>query len=398
MRAMARGIASGSAALVLLVLLGCGGSSGSGPDGGDESGTLSGTIRTTGQIGLEGATISVGSHHATSDANGQYELADLPTGSASVEVQRPGYLPATTNLSISLGTNTHDFALTAQEIYVSSTNAWYVPAGVGPLRGAIITLGGPLTNGFVTGEPIGPPGNPALEASLQALGTNLRSLAKTMHVALFGTSTFLTNAAASDIQILNGLSVVAQSSGHPELTNAPVLTFGLSAGGPESAGFVSRNPGRAIGLLARVPVDVTSLTDPVALAVPSLVMQGELDANVNNLAVQAKFTENRSHGGLWALAIEPGADHQTGTNIANSMIVSWINAVLSSRLPATSGATLITLDEESGWLGNQTTLEIAAWADYSDDPTTASWLPNSVAAQAWKGLVTPPVGGGSARR
>jgi hypothetical protein len=52
------------------------------------------------------------------------------------------------------------------------------------------------------------------------------------------------------------------------------------------------------------------------------------------------------------------------------------------------------VDETSGWLGDQTTLDIAAWADYSGDRTAASWLPSESAARSWKTVGTTTTGGG----
>ena len=151
-------------------------------------------------------------------------------------------------VTISAGANTHDFALTAQEIFALGSYAVYVPAGVGPLRGAIISLGGGVTtSGFVTGGPL-EPGSPVLEQSLQALGASLRALAKTARVALLGTTIHsLANTGASDIALFNALESAAEASGHAELTDAPVLTFGLDAGGLESAGLASRAPERTVG-------------------------------------------------------------------------------------------------------------------------------------------------------
>lgn len=387
-------VTSGNAALVLVLLLGCGGSSGSGPDGGDESATLSGTVRTAVQpTVLEGATITVGTRHATSDANGHFELTDLPAGSASVEVQRAGYLPSTMTISISAGANTHDFALAVQEVYVSGTYAVYLPAGVGPLRGVIISLGGGVTtSGFVTGGPL-EPSNPVLEQSLQLLGASLRNLAKSAHVALLGTTIHgLANNVTSDNSLFGALATAAASSGHAELTNAPFLTFGLDAGSLESAGLASRVPQRAIGVLMRVPTGAPAITDPAVLAVPTFVMLSELDEPSINTSVQNTFAGNRSRGGLWALAIEPGVQHAEATAVGNQANVNLIATTLAARLPATLGDPLIDLDETSGWLGNQATLEIATWAAYTGDRTTASWLPSQSAALSWHTLGTPVVG------
>jgi hypothetical protein len=392
--AIARWLTSGCAAVVLLLLVACGDSTG--PAGGSGDATLSGTVQDAGGSAvLEGATISVGTRQATSDASGHFELTGLPVGAATVRAERPGYLPAEATVTLSAGANTHDFALTVQEVFVSGANAVYVPAGVGPSRGVIIVLGGPITSGFVTGGRIDPLDNPDLEQSLQQLGASLRALATSSHVALLGsTTTAMANSAGSDNALFAAIGSFAGLSGHPEIADAPVLLFGLSGGGPEAAGLVSRHPEHAIGLLERVPVSVTNLTAPPALAVPTFVMQAELDEEVNNTQVQTTFSANRSRGGLWALAVEPGVGHHVATGRGNAAATGWISIALTLRLPATPGDPLITLDEPSGWLGNQTTLEIAPWADYAGDRTAASWLLSQSAATSWQGLGTVPDSGG----
>lgn len=391
-RAIASRLTSVGATIVFLLLVACGDSSG--PGGGGGGAKLSGTVRAVIGAGIvEGAIISVGARQATSDASGHFELTDLPVGSATVQVQRAGYLPAQATFKINAGANTHDFVLTEQEIYSLGPIAVFIPAGVGPMRGAIIALGGPNTSGFVSGGVIAPPNNPVLEQSLQALGASLRALAQSGRVALLGSATIaMGDDAASDAALFAALHDVAALSGHDEIEATPVLMFGLSAGAREAAGLASRYPQRAIGLLVRVPVSVRSLTAPAALAVPTFVMQAELDVVVNNSAVQAVFSGNRSRGGLWSLAVEPGVGHSVATSLGNAVTIGWIAAALNLRLPPASSDPLIALAETSGWLGDQSTLEIAPWATFSGDPTAASWLLSPSVASSWKALGTPAGG------
>jgi hypothetical protein len=140
----------------------------------------------------------------------------------------------------------------------------------------------------------------------------------------------------------------------------------------------------------RVPISVPDLTAPSALAVPTFVMQSELDERVDNTQIQSTFATNRSRGGLWALAVEPGIQHAVATGTGNAANVGWIATALALRLPAATGDPLVALDEASGWLGNQTTLEIAPWADYPGSRSTASWLLSESAATSWRS-----VGGGN---
>lgn len=137
-----------------------------------------------------------------------------------------------------------------------------------------------------------------------------------------------------------------------------------------------------------------NLTAAEALAVPTFVMLAELDNATRNAAVEEVFAGNRSRGGLWSLAVEPDARHEQASARGNSAATGWVSRVLDLRLPPTPGDPLIALDEESGWLGNQTSLSTAAWADYTGDRAAASWLLNEAAAGSWQVLGTPVSGGG----
>ena len=371
-------------AAALSVSSACGNESGPEPNQGNA--TLSGTVRAaSGSAALEGATISVGTAQATSDASGHFELSGLAAGAATVRAERPGYLEMTDAITLTEGANTHDFSLAAQEIYESGNMAAYVPAGVGPVRGAIIVLGGPITSGFVTGDPLGT-SSPELEQSLQELGVSLRSFAKSARMALLGTETVnLANGPASDNALFAALGTFAERSDHPELAGVPVLMVGMSAGSREAGGMVSRNPGRAIGLLLRVPVEAPTLMAADALAVPTFVMQAELDSEATNLAIQAIFAGNRSRGGRWSLAVQPGMEHGTPSSLANQAMIGWISEALA-RIPAAAGDPLVAFDESSGWLGDPATLEIFPWAEYPGDRAAASWHVSANAASTWQAV------------
>lgn len=377
--------------LLLLPLFACKDS-----EGPSDLASLSGTVRSaTSSAALADASVSIGARQVTSDANGRFEFADVPLGTASIRVERPGYVPAQADITVAAGTNTRDFALAPREIYEAGANAVYVPAGVETIRGAIILLGGPNTRGFVTGERMTPTTfPPENETALQLVGANFRELARSAGLALLGTSVAgMANGPASDNALFAGLNAAAVGSGHSEVATVPVLMYGISGGGSEAAGLASRHPERTIGLLVRIPGEVTALTAASALAVPTLVMQAELDNVVNNAEVESAFLANRSRGGLWALAVEPGIGHFTATPRGNAAELTWMRIVLGLRLPASPGGPLVSLAESSGWLGNQSTLEVAPWSDYTGDRTEASWLLSQQAAASWRTLGSSEGGG-----
>ena len=386
-------VAQRGAALALLFLAACGDSGDSvGPPEG--VGTLSGVVRSASAgAALEGATISAGGLQATSGADGRFVLAGVPAGAATVRCERAGYVAQEAAITIAAGANSRDFTLAAREIFEFGTSAVYVPAEVGALRGAIIVLGGPVASAFVTGNVLAPGLPPDVEASGQALGAGLRALAKAERVALFGSrTTGMENGPASDDALFAALGTAAQLSGHAELAAAPVVMYGISGGGPEASGLASRHPERAIGVIARAPSGLSTLTDPAALGVPTFVMLAELDVVVSNTFLRMTAAANRAQGGLWALALEPGVEHFGGSSANNETTIGWISAALARRLPAEPGGPLVALPEASGWLGNPATLEIAPWDAYTGDRAAASRLLSEAAAVAWRALTGPIAG------
>ncbi|HEU4830458.1 MAG TPA: carboxypeptidase-like regulatory domain-containing protein [Gemmatimonadales bacterium] len=373
--------------VVLLASLGACDDS-AGPD--EAEATLTGTVRATeSSVALAGATVKLGAQTATTDSAGRFELTDIPIGPATLRAERPGYTATEASVTIEAGANSQDLALAAQEIYGSGANATFVPAGVGSIRGVIITLGGPDVSGFVTGERIAPDDrSPELEQTLQNLGASLRQFARSSQLALFGSATVMANSVTSDDAIFGALADVAELSGHPEIAEAPILLMGISAGANEASGMASRQANRTLGLFVRVPSSVSNLASTDALAVPTFVLQAERDEVVSNTGIRETFESNRSRGGLWALAIEPDIGHRNPTSEGNAATINWFRGVLALRLPAASGAPLPAVDKESGWLGNQTSLEIASWAEYAGDRMSASWLLSEAAALVWKRLMS----------
>lgn len=66
------------------------------------SGTLSGTVR-SGGVALLGVTVSIGGMTATTDANGRYSIADVPSGDTVITFGKYGYIPQTAAVTIADG-------------------------------------------------------------------------------------------------------------------------------------------------------------------------------------------------------------------------------------------------------------------------------------------------------
>ncbi len=368
-------------------ILGCGGDDG-GPSG--STGTISGTVTSAlSGAALAGATVAAGTLQAPSDANGQYELTGVRTGSVVIGAGRPGFQPYSATITVQEGSNAHNIMLSPQETYGYTDFALFVPAGVTQVRAVIVALGGPDTRAFVDGRPAGAP-SPAAEAATQALGIGLRTLAQDSGFAILGTGlSGLPNEGTNDGLLLGALQTGAALSGHPELSTAPLIPLGISGGGPEAFGLTIRQVARVAAFALRNPSAMSDFLFAAVQQVPGYINLSGADGQVDNAATTQVFLDNRADGAIWELALEPDAEHYVSSADARAVLIQWIAAASGLRLPASPGGALRGVAESSGWLGNRATYDTAPFASYPDDASQASWLVNAEVAGAWKVFVTP---------
>ncbi|GEM_PF-1450793 len=104
----------------------------------ESAGTISGWVRTTSGAGISGATVSTspGGYTTTTDANGDYTLADVNTGTYTVTASKYGYAPSSTGVAVTAGNvSTANYTLTELDLIpptianITATPAWVVPNG-----------------------------------------------------------------------------------------------------------------------------------------------------------------------------------------------------------------------------------------------------------------------------
>jgi pimeloyl-ACP methyl ester carboxylesterase len=260
-----------------------------------------------------------------------------------------------------------------------------IPAEVPTVRGILLALGGPDTRAFLSDGSFGAP-IPELEASLNILGQELRTLAADHGLALLGTSRQglddLPNQPESDALIFKAIDEAARISGRRELTRAPIVLYGISGGTLQAAGFTARNPERVGALLLKVPGTPERLISAEALAVPTYLILAEHDVFADNEAVIAAFESNRRAGGLWAVAMEPGVPHHSLTPSHRALTANWLRAIVELRLGDSVQHPLRDVPESSGWLGHPD-IGVAHWAGYTGDRKAASWFPSRATAAEW---------------
>jgi dienelactone hydrolase len=180
--------------------------------------------------------------------------------------------------------------------------------------------------------------------------------------------------------LLDGLSGLAKRSQHPELATAPLLLWGMSAGGQFNYEFVAWKPERVAAFVVnKGGIYYSALLPQPARAVPGMLFVGGKDLEFRTNTINGLFAVNRRAAALWALAEEPNAGHIVGRSRDMAMI--FFEEVLPLRLP------LRPLQESSGFLGDLKAKTSQKQNGPAPNYPTA-WLPTARVARAWEALVT----------
>lgn len=357
--------------------------------------TVTGIVRSsaTGDR-VAGAEVTIGEVTATTDDDGSFTLGPVDTGVTTIRCTATGYATFEALLDVKAGGVRRDMALTRLEHFEFEEFALYVPDRVSRARAILLTLGGPDTRGFASDSAFGAP-VPEVEAALHALGEEFRGLAAEKGLAVLGTSrAALPNGPESDALLRDAVEQAAALSGRPELSDVPLVIYGMSGGAPQASGLAARSPERVAALFLKVPADVQLLDGGPAVGVPTHLVLAENDAFVDNAALEAAFRANRTAGALWALALERDAIHFSLSPAQRALTLDWMGTVLDRRLGDGGSGALAPIEETAGWLGDPDTRAVARWADYRGDLSSASWFPTAETGLSWAaflGTVTPPV-------
>jgi dienelactone hydrolase len=197
------------------------------------------------------------------------------------------------------------------------------------------------------------------------------------------------NAAQGSGQALfDALAAFSSHSDHPELMNAPLLLWGMSAGGEFNYEFTAWKPERVVAFVVnKGGIYFSALLPEAARRVPGLLFVGEKDLESRKRVIAGLFALNRRAGALWALAEEPKVGHVVGRS--QEMAAIFFDAVLSLRIGSNASAAspLARLEERSGVV-----VELVRGDDLrapSDNPASThltAWFPTERVARAWQAL------------
>ena len=185
--------------------------------------------------------------------------------------------------------------------------------------------------------------------------------------------------------LLDTLGVFARRVQHPELASAPLLLWGMSAGGQFNYEFTAWKPERVAAFVVnKGGIYYTALTSRAARSVPGMLFTGEKDLESRIQTITGLFAVNRRGGALWAIAEEPGAAHIVGRS--RDMALVFFEDVLSLRLG--DQAEVKPVAEAPGFVGDPKSKTFRALADGPVPSYPTSWLPTARVARAWQALVS----------
>jgi dienelactone hydrolase len=261
---------------------------------------------------------------------------------------------------------------------------WY-PDAAGPLRAIVVLV--PGSNGD---------GRPQVDDEFwRAFATRLNlglvgcRFTDKQHEQMF-IEHYVNVSKGSGQALLDALASFARRSGHHEVADAPLLLWGMSAGGEFNYEFAAWKPDRVVAFVVnKGNVYYTGLASDAARRVPGLLFTGETDLEYRIQAVNGLFGINRRAGALWALTQEPGVGHAVARS--RDLAAMLFEDMIAARLPGASGGEgpgLKPLDEKRGFFGDLKTAAIQPVGDSKPPSTPTVWLPNERLARAWQAVVT----------
>ncbi|MDH4065969.1 MAG: alpha/beta hydrolase [Acidobacteriota bacterium] len=276
-------------------------------------------------------------------------------------------------------------ALVLDETVAPGTNydvaefRYWQPVVAGPLRGVVVLV--PGSNG--DGRPM------AEDAFWQALATRY-SMALVAcrftdrpHDQAF-IEEYVDVSRGSGQALVDALGAFARRANRPEVAGAPLLLWGMSAGGQFNYEFAAWKPERVIAFVVnKGGIYYSALVPEPARRVPALLFVGEKDLAFRTNTIVGLFAVNRRAGALWALVEEPDTAHVVGRSRDLSAV--FFDDVLAMRL---GPGGLAPVEDQAGFIGDlgSDTFQPVAGATAPAVPT--AWLPAERTARAWRAVVT----------
>jgi dienelactone hydrolase len=130
--------------------------------------------------------------------------------------------------------------------------------------------------------------------------------------------------------LLDAVAHCARAAGHPEAAEAPLLLWGISAGGEFNYEFACWQPARVAAFVVnKGGCYFTHIAPPATRAVPGLFFIGDKDEPFRIQSIQGIFAVNQKVGAVWKLVVEPNTGHELGRS--RELSAEFFAGVLAAR-------------------------------------------------------------------
>ena len=228
-------------------------------------------------------------------------------------------------------------------------------------------------------------GNPWQGSVLNYVDDSIaNAFASSINFAIMGTSFWGRFKHYDEFEIFEFLiDSLAQMSGHPEISDAPLIFFGSSNGGQMAHSYNSFRPEKCIVFLVdKGGYYINQIPDTLSLKTPGLLVAGELDLQYRIDTINGLFYNNRPRGALWSHILYQDIGHipldETYYLFLTLAEEAYKLRYPTNQTPINGPITLRDLNEVDGWLSDSTTwengiIEVSNHNNYSKSLDSASW-------------------------
>jgi len=279
------------------------------------------------------------------------------------------------SVSVRAGAQTPSAGLTLNESIPSGANfdkaefTFWLAQDAGPVRGVVVLV--PGSNG--DGRPM------AADAFWQDFAVKQRvALVACRFTDKPHDQSFIEDyvdvSRGSGQALLDAIAKFAGTSRHPELTSAPLLMWGMSAGGQFNYEFVAWKPERVGAFIVnKGGIYYHALLPKAAREVPGLLFVGDRDLASRVETITGLFAVNRRGGARWALVVEPGAGHVVGKSRELGALL--FEDALAGAAPG------------AGFVGDLKAQTLQPAAAPGTPSTPNAWFATERLARAWQAVV-----------
>lgn len=216
-----------------------------------------------------------------------------------------------------------------------------------------------------------------------AIQNNLALLS--VHLKDINQTSYTRAANGSGDALLLALDSITTKNNVSKIKELPFLFRGYSAGGVFSYFFSEFLPEKVI-CFVNIRGGSLDFTSDINNSIPGLMLVGEHETNrierIKNI-----ISPKRDTGALWSYAIEPDMDHFGNLQKSYELARHFFTIALDKRL-SNDSEQLNLIEENTGWLGNNSTKEIFYFSQFPNQPKEASWLLNETFSNYWKNFQT----------